>query len=731
MRISELDLPRPVKEFYERSGINELYPPQAEAVKKGFLDGRSLVAAIPTASGKTLLAEMAMLKSIANGGKALYIVPLKALASEKFERFRRFEDLGARVGISTGDYDSKDEWLGDRDIIIATSEKADSLLRNGAPWISSLTIAVADEVHLIDSVNRGPTLEVTLARLRRLNPSLQIIALSATIGNARELAGWLDAELVVSDWRPTRLREGVFFGRAINFPDERRVVSTPGPDDVLALVLDTLAEGGQCIVFANTRKSSEGIAQKMAKSLSRKLTEDEKAIFQDIKQQVLRHAETDTCMRLAACVEHGVAFHHAGLKNEHRRIVEDEFRRNRIKVIACTPTLAAGLNLPARRVIIKDYRRYDVNYGSVPIPVLEYKQMAGRAGRPGLDPYGEAVLIARTHDELGSLMDNYVLSEPEHITSKLGSEPAMRSHVLSAIATGLCHGEPDLSDFMGTTFYAYQRGDLSAIIKNVLGFLEAERMVVRNGGRLVATELGRLVSRLYVDPLSASIIVRALDAAKSREDPYRKDIALLQLICSTPDVRPLYLRRPDYGWVAKYTEDHIDDFLTEVPGTGDETDFESFLSTVKTAALVEMWISERNEEEITSFYGIGPGDVRSVMESCTWLMHATAEISSLLRSPLTMEARELAVRIEHGISRELMDLIELEGIGRVRARKLYNAGYKDRETLKGADLPSIAAILGERTAAKVLAQLGRKDVEATTGMDDDAIGQSTLLNFRE
>jgi len=279
MKIAELDLPTEIRDFYEASGIKELYPPQAEAVKKGFLDGKSLLAAIPTASGKTLLAEMAMLKSIAAGGKALYIVPLRALASEKFERFRQFEGLGVKAGISTGDYDSKDEWLKDRDIIVATSEKTDSLLRNGAPWLSSLTVVVADEVHLIDSANRGPTLEVTLAKLKRLNPSLQVIALSATIGNAKELADWMKAELVVSDWRPTELKEGVFFGRAINFSNEKRTIKTPGPDDVQALVSDTLAEGGQCIVFANTRKSSESIAHKLARSLSKKLSEEEKAVF--------------------------------------------------------------------------------------------------------------------------------------------------------------------------------------------------------------------------------------------------------------------------------------------------------------------------------------------------------------------------------------------------------------------------------------------------------------------
>ncbi len=733
MKIAELDLPSPVIEFYEKSGIKELYPPQAEAVKKGFLKGESLMAAIPTASGKTLLAEMAMLRSVKNGGKALYIVPLRALASEKFERFRQFEGLGVKVGISTGDYDSKDEWLGGQDIIVATSEKTDSLLRNGASWLSGLTVVVADEIHLIDSASRGPTLEITLAKLKRLNPSLQVIALSATIGNARELAEWMGAGLVVSDWRPTPLKEGVFFGRAINFSNEKRVITTPGPDDVLALVSDTLAEGGQCVVFANTRKSSESIAQKLARSLSKKIPEGERASLLEAKQQVMRFAETDTCAKLAACVEHGVAFHHAGLKGEHRRIVEEEFRKNRIKVIACTPTLAAGLNLPARRVIIRDYKRFDVNYGSVPIPVLEYKQMAGRAGRPGLDPYGEAVLIAKNHDELGELMENYVLSLPEHITSKLGSEPAMRAHVLSAIATDFCGNVAELNEFMDTTFYARQRGDLSGVIDNVLDFLEAERMVLRTSDRIRATELGKLTSKLYIDPLSASIIVRALEASKKMEKPYNREIALLQLTCSTPDIKSLYLRRSDYAWIIRYTDEHIGDFLTEVPEVGDEDGFEYFLASVKTAALVDMWVNEKNEEEMTAFYNIGPGDVRNLMETCVWLMHATAEISHLLKAPLTRDARELAVRIEYGVSRELMDLIELEGVGRVRARKLYEAGFKDRASLKNASLEAVAAVpaIGEKVAARILAQLGRKDVAVSTEPDEEPQGQSTLFSFGE
>jgi len=739
MKIADLDIPEALRDFYLRTGLEELYPPQAAAVEQGLLDGKSLLAAIPTASGKTLLAEMAMLKSIAAGGKAIYIVPLKALASEKCDRFLEFAKLGikeggVKVGIATGDFDAKDEYLGQKDIIVATSEKTDSLLRNGVSWMNSLTVVVADEVHLIDSANRGPTLEVTLAKLMKVNPGIQVLALSATIGNAKALAKWLKAELVVSDWRPTVLKEGVFFGRAINFKGEQRVLNAAGPDEVLSLVSDTLDEGGQCLVFANTRKSSESIAQKVSRHLARRLSDADKTRYDGVRQRIMKHAETDTCAKLAECVAHGVAFHHAGLRGEHRRIVEDAFRRTDVRVIACTPTLAAGLNLPARRVIIRDYKRFDINFGSVPIPVLEYKQMAGRAGRPRLDPYGEAVLIAKTHAEYEELFENYVLADPENISSKLGTEPAMRAHVLSAIATDFCRNRKDLKEFMDSTFFAYQRGDLSSIIDHVLDFLLTERMIEENkGGSFKATPLGSLTSRLYIDPLSASMIAKGLERTKKM--PELGDFGLLHLICSTPDVKSLYLRRTDYSWIVRFADEHVADFLVDVPDSyGDDVDFEQFLSGVKTAALAEMWINEKSEEAITTFFNIGPGDVRNQMETCSWLMHGTAEISRLTGAPAAKAARELAIRIENGASRELLDLIALSGVGRVRARRLYDAGYTSREKLKDADLTALAALagIGDKLAASILNQLGRKiEGYGAPEPENSQAGQSTLLSFND
>ena len=379
MMIESLDLPDEVKSFYLDSGILELYPPQAEAVEKGLLEGKNLLAAIPTASGKTLLAELAMLKSIREGGKALYIVPLRALASEKFSRFREFSELGIRVGISTGDYDLNDEGLGINDIIVATSEKTDSLLSNGTAWMHEISVVVADEIHLIDSAERGPTLEITLAKLRKMNPSCQILALSATVGNADELAAWLDAELVVSEWRPTELLEGVLFNRTFYCKDKEKPVAQSTKDEAVNLALDTLREGGQCLVFESSRKNCMAFAKKAASTVKKTLLAEDNEALAGIADEVLENSETDIATVLASCIRSGTAFHHAGLTTPLRELVEDGFRKGRIRLISSTPTLAAGLNLPARRVIIRSYRRYSSEEGMQPIPVLEYKQMAGRA----------------------------------------------------------------------------------------------------------------------------------------------------------------------------------------------------------------------------------------------------------------------------------------------------------------------------------------------------------------
>ncbi len=331
MKIAELAIPEPLRELIIQGGITELYPPQEEAIRAGALECKNLVLASPTASGKTLVAELCCLKHVLEkGGKAIYLAPLRALASEKFDDFQRFTKLQkpngqhVNVGISTGDFDSSDPWLGRYDIIITTNEKADSLLRHRAKWMDDISLVVADEVHLLNEAERGPTLEVVLARLMQVNPAIQVLALSATMGNVDEVASWLKAQYVITEWRPVVLKEGVMLHEEIQFKDgDARKIEHKTSNDAVNLALNTVKTGGQALVFASTRKNAAALARKIADETCNVLSKPAKRMLEQEAEKV-RSADEKTQLSesLADLVECGTAFHHAGLAGAHRRIIE-------------------------------------------------------------------------------------------------------------------------------------------------------------------------------------------------------------------------------------------------------------------------------------------------------------------------------------------------------------------------------------------------------------------------
>ncbi|HWQ44221.1 MAG TPA: ATP-dependent DNA helicase, partial [Methanosarcina barkeri] len=676
-----------------------------------------------------LLAEFAMLKSIQAGGKALYIVPLRALASEKFRRFQEFSELGIRVGISTGDYDLRDEGLGVNDIIVATSEKTDSLLRNETAWMQKISVVVADEVHLIDSADRGPTLEVTLTKLRKINPSCQILALSATVGNADELAAWLEAELVVSEWRPTELLEGVLFNGIFYCRDKEKPIEQATKDESINLALDTIREGGQCLVFESSRKNCMAFAKKATSTVKKTLSAEDSEALAGIADEILENSETDTSMTLAACIRSGTAFHHAGLTTPLRELVEGGFREGKIRLISSTPTLAAGLNLPARRVIIRSYRRYSSESGMQSIPVLEYKQMAGRAGRPRLDPYGEAVLLAKSYEEFVFLFEKYIEADAEDIWSKLGTENALRTHVLSTISNGFARTKEELMDFLEATFFAFQYSNfgLSTVVEECLTFLRQEEML-ENVDDLVPTNFGKLVSKLYIDPLSAARIAKGL-----REAENLTELTLLHLVCSTPDMRLLYMRNQDYQEINDYVMAHANEFV-KVPSPFDITEYEWFLGEVKTSLLLVDWVREKSENEICLKFGIGEGDIRAIADIAEWIMHVATQLARLLDFKGAREAAELEKRIHYGAGPELVDLLDIRSIGRVRARRLYETGFRSTADLAGADPEKVAALLGPKVAERIFKQIGKRGgvpeiKEPETPGKSSSTGQRTINDY--
>jgi len=718
LKITDLSAPESVKEITVTSGIINLYPPQEEAIKAGALEGRNLVLASPTASGKTLVAEFCALKHILeNRGKTIYLTPLRALANEKFHEFKKYSTIRkpdgkrVRIGISTGDYDSNDPWLGRYDIIVTTNEKADSLLRHRAKWMNEISLIVADEVHLLNDSERGPTLEVVLARLMQINPDMQILALSATINNVEEIAEWIKGGYVTTEWRPILLKEGVLLQKEIQYKDgDAKRIEKKTKNSATNLALSTVKSGGQALIFATTRRNSVTLAKKAANEVEGILSKPVKrALKRDADKILVTGEKTRISELLAKLVRCGTAFHHAGLGGGHRRLIEDSFRQGKIKVVTATPTLAFGVNLPARTVVIQDYRRYEPGYGYYPISVLEYKQMAGRAGRPKYDKVGEAILLAKTGDEADYLMESYILARPERIWSRLAVERILRSHVLATIAADFAHTERGIYDFFGRTFYAYQY-DIKAIksvMAKILKYLYDEEMIDVSGENINATRFGKRVSELYIDPVSGVLIRNAL----KRKIKCLTGLSLLHLIAHTPDMAPkLRPYSQELDEISVLMEDHKEEFLVDVPDEWeDRIAYEESLGETKTAMVLKTWIEERSEDEIIEKHRVQPGDLYRAIQNAKWLLHATHELALLFRNKRVLpKTLELMKRIEKGVKKELLPIVKLEGVGRIRGRMLYNAGFKTIEDIKHAAIEDIVKLplIGPRLAKKIKEQVG-------------------------
>jgi helicase len=695
------------------SGIQTLHPPQADAIKKGVLEKQSLVMAVPTAAGKTLIAEMVMLKSILQDkGKCLYIAPLKALASEKYHDFKnKYESLGIKVGIAIGDLDSPSKFLSRYQIIVATAEKVDSLLRSRAQWlIESLTAIVLDEIHFINDESRGPTLEILITRIKQLNPNIQFLALSATIKNADEMAGWLNAKLTYSQWRPIPLREGVFYNDRIMFDNSAvKILKEEAPDDISKLCLDTIRGGGQVLVFVNSRRSAQACSREVAKSIVKTIKPEDKAKLKAIADEIESDPDTTkVCRKLADTIRLGAAFHHAGLKPKQRQLIEDSFRRNVIKVICSTPTLAAGVNLPARRAIIRDTKRYSSGVGSVYISTSEYKQCAGRAGRPQYDDHGEAIIMAKSLSESHALFDKFILAEPEPVTSKLGHESVLRIHVLSSIAAGYVHDVNGMLEFINHTFLSYQKltPNLIELIGNIFEFLHEKGFIEKSGFRYFATPFGNHTSRLYIDPLTSLTLRDGLK--KIHDGKSFSHIGLLHLMTCCPDSELLSVGKADYELLEEFSAKCEDELVMGEKDIAMLEDMYTYFSTLKTTWMIDQWISEEKEETICDFFGIGPGDIYRHIESAQWLLYAAGLIAELFQyKNLTFTIGHLRNRIQYGIKEELLDLVTLKGVGRVRARQLFHKGYKNLADLKFLDEESLSAIktIGRSLARDILHQI--------------------------
>jgi len=730
--VSGLDLPKPALDLLAADGYEELYPPQAAAVEAGLLGGKSLLVSAPTASGKTLVAALSMMAHLSAGrpGKIVYLSPLRALASEKFAEFKKIGGIRlggkrAQVKVSTGETGGGSR-LGDGDIIVLTNERMDALMRQGHEWVSKIGLVVADEVHLISDQSRGPTLEMVLTRAGLLASRPQVVGLSATMTNAGEIAEWLGAGLVDSDWRPVSLREGVFGDGSITMDDGRSLdvpSSVRGP--AVDIGLDTVKDGGQALLFAETRVRSASLATKAADAVSGMLGDGDAAALAKAADRILASTEnTKLVKRLAELVRKGVAFHHAGLAQACRTEVEAAFRARRIKLLASTPTLAAGVNLPARRVVVASILRYNAASGrNEPISVMEYKQLCGRAGRPQYDDHGEAVVVAPASYDADEVLEYYVRGEVEPIESKMTGEKAMRTHVLSLVVTTPGIKGEAVSSFFASTLGGRQAGDatVEAAVGSAVEFLSESEMVLEKGGRLAATDFGKKTSRLYLDPATAvsfrRVIVDAPRPAAAEppkpagggrggpraSPPQGHTLGLLYEVTDCTEFFPkMSMRREDEDAAADLFESRGGELLR--PAYSYECN--------RGLLALDAWISEATEAALSDRLKVEAGDMHRMAEAAEWLLRCMGELAmDLGRADLASEIATLRTRMRYGVSGELIDLVSVRGIGRVRARALYGNGIRDQAALSAMPVEKLASVdkIGRAVAASIKSQLlGRR-----------------------
>ena len=472
---------------------------------------------------------------------------------------------------------------------------------------------------------------------------------------------------------------------------------------VIDVALDTIDKKKQALVFVNTKRSAE----KCAEDISKKIKNVDLSELAEKSLKALSRP-TKQCERLSRCIKAGIAFHHAGLHAKQRDLIENNFREGKIKIICCTPTLAAGIDLPAFRAIIRDVKRF-TNRGMQDIPVLEYLQMAGRAGRPSFDSYGEAIILTASDAEKNSVHEKFVLGEPEDIFSKLAVEPVLRTYLLSLISTKVIQSKEEIYDFFSKTFWAFQFKDMDKLKTNIdkmLKLLETWTFIQFLDKKYRATLLGRRVAELYIDPLTAYNFMHCLQRAK---EITLKPLSFLVLICNTLEMMPLLrVKVKEYDLIQEALAKQ-DAYMLDKEPSMFEPEYDIYVNAFKTALMLDDWIEEKDDVYLLEHYDIRPGETRAKLERANWLLYALSEIARIDKQQfLLKDISRLRFRLRHGAKEELLALLRLKNIGRIRARKLFHTGIKDLGAIRKAKIALLEKLLGKKLAKDIKEQVGEK-----------------------
>jgi helicase len=700
---------------------------QKEAIRKGLFEGKNLVVSAPTNTGKTFIAELAALVASKRGKRTFYLVPLKAIAEEKFEEFQeKYSEWGLRTAITTGERNEYDSNLMEYDLIIATYEKLDALMIRNPNIIKEIGLVVVDELQMISDEERGICLEILLTKLRNEEYSPQIIGLSATIPNVNEIAEWLGADIVQTQKREIELREGIlwagkeplkFQGHVLEEGDffyKEFNTGNFGVEKGLKLHnLQGIVEATKrehIIIFEDTRQNAENLALKLATLLP-----PINNATNWIDQLDAMVESTPLTKILKKCMMSGIAFHHAGMLPEEKRIVERAFEEGDIKIIVSTLTLGAGVNTPAKTVLII-FTKFP---NGTRIKKRDYQNMAGRAGRIKFhEDFGRSILLANTEKDFETYWEEYINAKLEAVESCIGKKENIESSILNLVASGVCKTVQEVIRFIDDTFfgYAYYKKAFNGLkdafqksISNQVMWLIEKGLLRNSNGEIVVTELGKRCAEGMISPRSALLIYRVLkENAELIKTSQNLAELLIYLSCCVSDARVLYTPRNEqekkelitYWEANKFSYFH------------DPDNEELVLRATKTTQMLLRWIDGVPYSDMRGF--APQGIIRDIGLTASWIVKSIAKIAEpplfdfsdeIIRKIIT-----LSDRLKYGVRENAIEIMKLgiPSIHRHRAMKLAEAGYDSLESLVKAEIRDLKNVNG---IGEKLAILIKKSVE--------------------
>lgn len=665
--------------------IKEFNPAQKAVIESEYLEDKSnYIISIPTASGKTVLGILPALKTILNGGKAIYAAPLLSIQNEKVKEFKAFEEHGIKVG----------KHPSNSDLSVMVFESFDALTRFSWNVLREVDTLIIDEFHMIGEYSRGPTLESAITRAKIINPSLRIIALSATLKNIDEIEQWLDGKTVEHNYRPVPLNKEVLDAEMFN---------TKNKNDVIVKIVEkAIEDNSQALSFVSTRRFTESLATYVAKKIDKKTTKEQKQKFKQVADKLLEVPKkkgslpTTTCLKLAEAAEKGVVFHHAGLFNEQKEIIEDEFRKGNILMITATPSLMYGVNLPSKYVVIRDHTRWTSN-GPASIPVFDYEQMSGRAGRPQYDDVGYSYLVAKTMDEAFDLEARYVNGEIELTNSKLiDNKDAIYKQIIAQIASSLSKNLDDLNDFFGKTLYGFQmknnpsmsmfaQDSLNWELESALEFLLQNGIIRATPEGLKTTDFGNLIAKSNY-AVETAVKIKEYVSTMEKLNPAEMIYALAE----TPDL-------PLISFKGRKSKDPVRDKLSECGLFAVDIG-----NPEATAVSLIEWIDERNEYEIENAYNVYSASTRrSAYEASRLVKFAKNTLEVLGNYSNLKDMDYLSARLYYGVKEDIIPLVVgVKRLGRKRARLLMKTFGDNLSEASEKDLQKVEGI-GPKLAGKV------------------------------